>query len=154
MCRPRARPTGHQIAQQVHQPEQVFLTLTGIACANPNCAVANGKGLQTWSGDGFLAAFCATVRLTHDYSLGHPLLGKVHPLIPIHDEIVGEVLDDGRADEYATRVAEVMVENFSVVLPDVKIKAQPVLMRRWDKNAEPVFDSVTKKLIPWEPTAK
>ena len=118
------------------------------------CAVANGKGLQTWSGDGFLAAFCAVVRLTHDYSLGHPLLGKVHPLIPIHDEIVGEVLDDGNAGEYATQVAEIMVENFSTVLPDVKIKAQPVLMRRWDKNAEPVFDSVTKKLIPWEPTAK
>jgi hypothetical protein len=35
------------------------------------------------------------------------------------------------------------------ILPDMRMTAEPCLMRRWSKAAEPAFDA-EGKLIPWE----
>ena len=35
-----------------------------------------------------------------------------------------------------------------LVMPDVPISAEPLLMRRWSKEAVPVF--VEGRLIPWD----
>ena len=43
-----------------------------------------------------------------------------------------------------------MVREMQAVVPDVKINAEPALMRRLYKGAEPVIDGAGN-LIPWEP---
>lgn len=45
-----------------------------------------------------------------------------------------------------------MVEEMAKVCPDVRISAEPALMRRWYKEAKAVY--VDKKLVPWEPEEK
>jgi len=69
-----------------------------------------------------------------------------------HDEIILEIPEE-KADAAARRQAEVMVQEMANLCPDVRISAEPALMRRWYKDAEPVFDS-GGKLIPWEPKEK
>lgn len=114
------------------------------------CAVANGASLQTPSAEGALTAWFAHVRATYDVTMNSPIYQTTFPLAFIHDEILGEVLDCPEAHDYLEEVARIMVEGFKVVTPDINIKAQPVLMRRWDKAAEPRFDA-NGRLVPWEP---
>ena len=47
------------------------------------------------------------------------------------------------------RQAQIMVEQMRTCVPDVKVKAEPALMRRWYKQAEAVYNE--GKLVPWEP---
>lgn len=68
----------------------------------------------------------------------------------IHDEFLLEVRDDANAGAAADRLAAVMVEGMARYIPDVPIKAEPVLMRRWLKGAKPVRDA-SGRLLPWEP---
>jgi DNA polymerase-1 len=77
-----------------------------------------------------------------------PVYGS-KPLILMHDEIISEVPVD-LAAAAAQRVADVMVETLSEVCPDVKIVAEPALMRRWHKGAAPTY--VDGRLVPWEPS--
>ena len=45
-----------------------------------------------------------------------------------------------------------MVESMQRLTPDVKVKAEPALMFRWAKSAEPYFaDGI---LVPWEMVPK
>ena len=78
--------------------------------------------------------------------MSSPLFGS-HPLILMHDEIIAEVPID-KAAEAAQRIADIMVEALSEVCPDVKISAEPALMRRWQKGASPTY--VDGRLVPWE----
>ena len=48
----------------------------------------------------------------------------------------------------AAHIQTIMVESMRTLTPDVKVKAEPALMFRWAKSAEPYFaDGI---LIPWE----
>jgi len=76
-----------------------------------------------------------------------PLLG-CRPVLFLHDEIIVEVLEDVASDA-AHRISELMVAAASDWCPDVPHAAEPTLMRRWDKRAEPVFDAAGKLLV-WE----
>jgi hypothetical protein len=120
------------------------------------CATANGFGLQTPEAEGMKLACFDLQRACYDRSIGSPLFGKVRPALMIHDEIVGEVAwAPGSEDETTALMGEVgriMVTAMRKVLPDVKVKTSPVLMRRWYKEAEPVYDA-KKRLVPWEPKA-
>lgn len=80
-----------------------------------------------------------------------PLYGS-SPVIFLHDEIITE-MPEATASEAAERQAKVQVEQMSLVCPDVKIKAEPALMRTWQKEAELVRDA-NGHLVPWEPKAK
>jgi hypothetical protein len=69
----------------------------------------------------------------------------------IHDEFVLEVpeaVDQARAA--TTRLLEVMVKGMGIYVPDVPIKAEPTLMARWYKEAEPVYDDAGNLLV-WHP---
>ena len=66
-----------------------------------------------------------------------------------HDEFIVE-MPEAQAHEAAFRLAHLMVEKMREVVPDVKVKAEPALMRRWYKNAKAVYDG-EGRLIPWEP---
>jgi hypothetical protein len=77
-----------------------------------------------------------------------PLFGS-RPVIFAHDEILIEMLES-KAHEAALRQAEIMVAEMQRVVPHVKVKAEPALMRFWYKDAQAVYDPAGR-LIPWEP---
>lgn len=67
----------------------------------------------------------------------------------VHDEVITE-LPEHKAHEYAQVQADIMMRTMQEYCPDVRINAKPALMRRWYKDAEPVY--VNDRLVPWEPT--
>ena len=69
-----------------------------------------------------------------------------------HDEILAEAPISIAAGA-ASRISEIMIEAANVICPDVTMNAEPTLMRRFYKGAEPCFDSAGT-LIPWEPKEK
>lgn len=74
----------------------------------------------------------------------------------VHDEFIGECLDNEHAHDVAYELAHLMIEGANKFLPDVSIpieKMEPVLMRRWAKKAESRFDT-NGRLVPWEPLTK
>lgn len=66
----------------------------------------------------------------------------------VHDEYIleGPENDAHRAAEVVQRI---MVDEAQKWIPDIPVQAEPALMRRWSKKAEPVYDD-NGKLIPWE----
>lgn len=90
----------------------------------------------------------ASLRERFGSSLESPLYGSRLCMFA-HDETMLEI-PESVAHEAAYRQAEVMVQQMRTVVPDVKVKAEPALMKRWYKQAEAVFDE-NKRLIPWEP---
>jgi len=65
----------------------------------------------------------------------------------VHDEYLLEGPEESAA-EAACIVQEIMESEAQKWIPDVKISASPCLMRRWRKDAEPVYRN--GMLIPWE----
>ena len=70
------------------------------------------------------------------------------PIAFIHDEIVTSH-PESVAHEAAVRVGEIVVCEMQKCTPDVRVRAEPALMRRLYKGAEPVFEN--GRLVPWEP---
>lgn len=75
-----------------------------------------------------------------------PLWGT-RPIFFVHDEVFAE-LPAETAHLAGPRLAEVMIDGLQTYCPDVIIKAEPTLMKFWNKNAETVYEN--GKLIPWE----
>lgn len=68
----------------------------------------------------------------------------------VHDEFIGEA-DEARAHDAGYECARLMAEGANTFLPDVPIpvaKIRPALMRRWSKEAKPIF-GVDGRLVPW-----
>lgn len=80
-----------------------------------------------------------------------PLFGVSRSILFAHDELFGEAVESVAA-EVSERVNEIMIEEFVKGCPNHRAacKAEPTLMRRWFKAAEPVRDA-SGRLIPWEP---
>jgi len=70
------------------------------------------------------------------------------PVIFMHDEIFTEMPEEKSSDA-AQLQAKIMIDVMSGWIPDIPIKASPVLMRRWYKGAKPVY--VNDKLVPSKP---
>ncbi|NJN64514.1 MAG: hypothetical protein HC882_06270 [Acidobacteria bacterium] len=66
----------------------------------------------------------------------------------VHDEFIIEVPID-RAHEAAMETVAIMEEAGRLWMPDTPPRAEPALMTRWRKNAEPVYRN--GRLVPWEP---
>ncbi len=119
--------------------------------------VRGGVGYSDWCNGNFQepAAYGATsgvwkiVRECYDERLATPLLGSRMTAF-IHDEFQAEHPAD-RAHEAATRLADVARETMQECVPDVTIRIEPALMRKWWKRAETVRDE-QGRLVPWEPT--
>jgi hypothetical protein len=86
---------------------------------------------------------------------GHesPLWGS-RAILLFHDEIVGEH-PASVASDAAKRVSEIMVETLRFACPPMykACKAEPTLMRKLYKGAEPVWENgvVGGNLLVWEP---
>ena len=79
-----------------------------------------------------------------------PLFGS-RSWLSIHDEILLES-PEAKAASAAGRLSKLMVWALSFCCPELKVEAPPALMRRWYKDAEPVY--VDGELVPWEPEEK
>jgi DNA polymerase I-like protein with 3'-5' exonuclease and polymerase domains len=80
-----------------------------------------------------------------------PLFGSRLTMF-VHDEFIGESPEE-QAPAAAERLSEVMAAGMKLYLPDIPVKCAPVLMRRWYKEAEPVWDDAGNLLV-WEPSEK
>lgn len=77
-----------------------------------------------------------------------PMFGA-RPVIFVHDEIFSEI-PEAIAPEAADRMTKVMVNGMSEFVPDVRVSAEPTLMRRWYKEAKCVRDAAGRLMV-WEP---
>jgi DNA polymerase I-like protein with 3'-5' exonuclease and polymerase domains len=69
----------------------------------------------------------------------------------VHDELILECKDDGRAHDVAFELARVMADAANEFLPDIPIpveKMEPTVMYRWSKKAKQSFDD-NMRLIAW-----
>jgi DNA polymerase I-like protein with 3'-5' exonuclease and polymerase domains len=82
------------------------------------------------------------------YSVPSSPLWGCRPVVFLHDEVITEMPEE-RAAEAAERQVQVMVEVMQRWIPNIPIKASPVLMRRWYKGAKAV--RVDGKLVPSRP---
>lgn len=106
---------------------------------------------QGLAADGATDALWRIVRECYDERLNTALFGsRVTGFV--HDEYIAEHPED-RAHEAAERLGEIAVSTMQTWIPDVKIKAEPALMKRWWKKAKTVRDA-NGRLIPWEPKGK
>ncbi len=102
---------------------------------------------QNLSAQGAKAALRRAARECWDRTQNSPLFGT-RVIAFFHDELFGEVPIDRSSDAMA-RLRVVMVEEMQKILPDVKVDAEPALMRdAWAKGAEPVYNN--GRLVPWE----
>jgi DNA polymerase I-like protein with 3'-5' exonuclease and polymerase domains len=106
------------------------------------------SGFQGLTADGAKLALHEVIRECY-LDNGTALFG-CRPVAFIHDEVIIEA-PEATARVAASRLAQVMVEQMQKYLPDIPVKADAHLMRRWYKAAEPCFDA-DGNLIPWEPT--
>jgi len=142
------------VEREVKQSRYAYTSPMGLYRAGCDyCAAANGAGLQTPGAEGALQGLVNVVRACYDPSRESVLHGRVFPLLFVHDEIIGEVVDDDMKHECCQEIARLMIEGLKTVTPDMTVKAAPVLMRKWDKRADPVFDE-NGKLTVWEPKEK
>jgi hypothetical protein len=77
-----------------------------------------------------------------------PLFGS-RMLIFIHDETFMEH-DERTAHEAGFRQAKIMIDSMREYTPDVLIKAEPALCKRWYKDAKTVYDKEGRLTI-WQP---
>ena len=112
-------------------------------------ALSNGLCMQTPGAEGAKHAIIKVVRACKDPASDSLLLNKAHVVNFVHDELMVELLDDGTVHEQAMEVVRLMELGLAEVIKDVPVKAEPALMLRWSKSAEPVY--VDGRLVPWQP---
>ena len=115
-------------------------------CSGPAAANTRFQGLAA---DGAKAAI---VKMTEEMYLdsSSPLYGS-RLMVFAHDESILEIPEE-KAHEAAHRQAEIMVSEMRKFVPDVKVKAEPALMRHWSKSVTTKYDA-NGRLIPWEDAA-
>jgi DNA polymerase-1 len=69
----------------------------------------------------------------------------------VHDEFIGEALE-ARAPDCAEELSRLMVLGAAEMIPDVRLAAEPCLMRVWSKNAKTLRDDAGR-LVPWDMAA-
>jgi hypothetical protein len=113
------------------------------------CAEANGD-FQALLAD---IAKRALIRVAYEQYVikDSPLYQVSRTIVFAHDELFGECRTEV-GHEVSMRVNEIMVEEFVRGCPRhaAACKAEPTLMPRWWKAAEPVY-SESGRLVPWTP---
>lgn len=131
---------GGQVVQFVSERVRGGLDFCNAANTYFQGLAADGAKRALWN----VSRECYTDRAS-------PMFGS-RPLFFNHDEIFSEI-PEHLAHEAAHRMTDVMIASMREFVPDVKVSAEPALMRRWDKNAKAIYDA-SGRLIPWEPKIK
>lgn len=142
-----------EMRDEIHSTvdEDKFCCFTPSGMYRANCtypAAANSFALQAPAGEGGKIACFHVARACWDPTMNSCLYG-CRPAAFVHDELLVEVPEE-YAHERAWEISRIMVESMRVITPDVVVKAEPCLQRRWDKNAEYVTDA-NGRLKVWEP---
>jgi DNA polymerase I len=126
-------------------------TITQFVSGRKRGRVGYCDGANTYfqglTADGFKEALSNAVEEAYT-DCGTALYGS-RPVGAFYDEILAEVPID-IAHEAAFRLRDVMVEAMRKYVPDVPITAEPALMTKWMKAAEPKY--VDGRLVPWDLT--
>lgn len=69
------------------------------------------------------------------------------------DEVLIELPIDDMLQTRVQKIIAIMVDSMKQFVKRVQIKAEPALMTRWYKEAEPVYDAEGKLQI-WTPSTK
>jgi hypothetical protein len=72
----------------------------------------------------------------------------LEPVAFLHDEIMIQTPIE-EAQERAKALSRIMVASMGHYTPDIRVRATPVLMERWYKGAEAVYEG--GRLVPWSP---
>lgn len=144
------RPYWSKVSAIIQNDDAITQFVSKRVRGKPTAPAAANTLFQGLAADG---AKRAVVAMTKEMYLdtSSPLYGS--RLVNFsHDETIIEIPEE-KAHEAATRQAEVMIQQMRTVVPDVLVKAEPALMRRWFKGAEAVYvDGPSgKRLVPWEP---
>ena len=107
--------------------------------------VAANSFFQGLAADGAKAALFEVCR--KQYNDPKSVLYGCRTVNFIHDELLVEV-PEATAHEAAIELQRTMIEAFNPWVPDVPVRASVTLMRRWSKNAEPVWRD--GRLVPWD----
>jgi len=140
------------VVEEGEKPMQRYAYTTTFGAYRANCSYTsccNGKALQSPTAEGAKLGVWNVRRACYDPAQRSMLFG-CHPVNFIHDENLVEIPDDQYAHERAFEIARLMVDGFRAVVTDLPVLAEPALMHRWYKQAEPVFDA-NGRLIPWTP---
>jgi DNA polymerase-1 len=115
------------------------------------CGFCDGANslFQGLAADGAKAGLYLVAREAYRHDSTSPLRGAFGGAF-IHDEQILEISLD-KAPLAGVRLGELMVTGMKAYIPDVLVKAEPVLMQRWYKEAEPKL-SPDGQLVPWTPT--
>lgn len=118
------------------------------ACSFTACA--NGKAMQSPAAEGAKNAVFNAVRAVRDATRQSILYG-CRVVNFVHDELIFELPDEGpdSLHDRATEIQRIMEDSMSVVIKNTKVKTEAALMRRWKKEADPVFDAEGRLTI-WE----
>jgi hypothetical protein len=133
------------INEQDSQIEQLF---SGRLRGGTNFTERANTWFQGLGGD---ATKCAGFYLSRAcYAEPNSVLYGSRPVEYEHDAFLVEVPEEG-AHECAMALSELMVDKAQLFIPNFKLKADPMLCRRWSKDADPVY--VNGRLVPWESKA-
>lgn len=85
------------------------------------------------------------------YADSNSILFGSRPVNYEHDAFLTEVPEES-AHDCAIEMSRIMVEKAQLFIPNFKLVAEPLLTRRWSKDAKELYDS-HGRLIPWEMAA-
>lgn len=147
--------TGNCIDVEYSAPgEERYAYISPNGMVRRNCFythATNGAALQTPTAEGAKIALWKLAEAMYDRRVESCLYGS-HLVAFIHDECITELPFDDLTHERALEGARLMVDGMQQVITRVKVTAEPALMFRWDKRAEPVFEQ--GRLIPWQPKSE
>lgn len=144
---PEMKPYWAWVEHQMDTHEGHIRQFVSGRVRKPNSAPSAANSyFQGLAADGAKAALVAMTREMY-LDRSSPLFGS-RLMVFAHDETILEIPEE-KAHEAAHRQAEVMVNEMKRFVPDVRVTAEPALMRRWDKNAEAVYKE--GRLQVWEP---
>lgn len=125
-----------QIVQLYSQRKRGGVTFTQAANSFFQGLVADGAKAAMWQ----VSKEC--------YWEEKSVLFGARPVVFLHDELILEIRENTAA-EGALRLKDIMIAQMKRYMPDVPVKASPVLMRRWWKGAKPVYQDGC--LVPSKP---
>ena len=136
-CAPAVLPEDSWQEREIKENHRYkCVTLTGRKRARCTYTQACNTAFQGLSSD------CTKSAMWNMYKAGYMMVNM------IHDETITLLPFDRLTTARAKHIEHLMVESMRKLTPDVKVKAEPALMFRWAKSAEPYFAGDV--LLPWE----
>ncbi|MFA7158876.1 MAG: DNA polymerase, partial [Kiritimatiellia bacterium] len=129
--------TGSRELQQAIIPGQVAVTPSGRIRADCRYCESRNTPFQGMASDGAKLAL---------YDLAR---ARFRVVAFIHDEVLVEVPECGDYRPAAEAISGIMISAMKRVCPDVTIRTEYAVMRRWCKDAKATYDSAGH-LVPYE----